>query len=166
MRRLTVKRILELAAEHAAMTVDELTGDQKTNDRVIPRHRAMLVIRTLRPDMSYPEVGRRMGGFDHTSVLHGERRARQRMEASPEEAAAFAELLALCRAEASKLADLLVELRADGVTHASEEDLVRWRRVDRLDRAIWLVGGVLADLQQARELASDTTGDLFAQAAA
>lgn len=169
MARLTVKRIVEISALHSDLSVDELTGDGKTQDLVIPRHRTFLAVRTLRPDMSYPEIGRRMGGKDHTTVLHGERRARQRIASSPEEAHALSELLVLCRAEASSIADLAAELRAaeriDGAAGDADE-VARWCRVDRLDRAIWLVGGVLADLHQARDLAGDTTGDLFAARAA
>lgn len=161
MRRLTVKRIVEIVAAHADVTVAALCGDRKTDDVVVPRHRAFCVIRRLRPDMSYPEIGRRMGGKDHTTVLHGERRALERAQ-QPEEAAQLAELMALCRAEASTLEDLAAEMRAaDPHAGLNDEELLRHRRVDRIDRAIYLVGGVLAELQQVRELVSDTTGDLF-----
>lgn len=169
MPRLTVKRIAEIAAAHAGLTIEDLYGDGRTNDLVIPRHRAFLAARTLRPDMSYPEIGRRMGGKDHSTVLHGVRRAKERIAGSEEEAAAARELLVLCRAEASTRADLAAEIR---VAEALDPhgpiglDAARWRRVDQLDRAIWLVGGVLEDLRHARDLAGDTTGELFPMRAA
>lgn len=166
MPRLTVKRIVQIAAAHADLSVEELVGEGKTKNLIVPRHRAFLVVRTLRPDMSLPEIGRRMGGKDHTTVLNGLRRARKRAEA-PEEAAQLHELLALCQAEASTLKDLAAEMRAADPfgENAGGEEVVRHRRVHRLDRAIYLVGGVLAELQQAREMVCDTTGDLFAGAA-
>ena len=41
------------------------------------RYMAMMLCRELVPTISLPQIGVRLGGFDHTTVLHGFRKAKQ-----------------------------------------------------------------------------------------
>lgn len=45
-----------------------------------PRQAAMYCIRQLCPHLSFPEIGRRLGGRDHTTIIHGVRKIEALME--------------------------------------------------------------------------------------
>lgn len=48
-----------------------------------PRHIAWYLVREL-TDMSYPDMGRRIGGYDHTTAIYGVERITQKLaEAEP-----------------------------------------------------------------------------------
>jgi hypothetical protein len=69
--RITVADVIrETAAKHR-LTVAELLGPSRERKYVRPRQEAMYQVFTKCPHISYPEAGRRMGGRDHTTVLHG-----------------------------------------------------------------------------------------------
>ena len=72
-RRITVEDIQNLVASHYSMTRADLLSSQKTAKVVKPRQVAMYLAKalTLR---SLPEIGRRFGGRDHTTVLHAVRK--------------------------------------------------------------------------------------------
>lgn len=53
---------------------DEIRGASRMRYCVEPRQYAFWAMRRLRPDMSYPQIGRFFGSRDHTTVLHGERK--------------------------------------------------------------------------------------------
>ena len=75
------KRILYEVARKHRVFVAELLSRQKSNPLVAARHEAMYRMKT-ETAMSMPAIGRRMGGRDHTTVLHGVRRHKERMEAA------------------------------------------------------------------------------------
>jgi hypothetical protein len=67
------KRIaLEVAAKHRLLLVD-LLSVRRNRALVEARHEAMYRMKT-ETSMSFPEIGRRLGGRDHTTVMHGVRR--------------------------------------------------------------------------------------------
>jgi len=67
------KRIVyEVATKHH-ITVAELIGGQRSSPIVAARHEAMYRMKT-ETAMNLPAIGRRLGGRDHTTVLHGVRR--------------------------------------------------------------------------------------------
>lgn len=72
------KRILAEVANKHALTVSQVTGRQRNRAFVIARHEAIYRLHT-ETEMSLPQIGRRVGGRDHTSVLHGIKRHKQRM---------------------------------------------------------------------------------------
>ena len=51
------------------MSVTEVTGDRRSRPVVEARHLAMYLAREL-TDASLPKIGERIGGRDHTTVLH------------------------------------------------------------------------------------------------
>jgi len=64
------RRILtEVAVKHRIAVVD-LTSPRRDRPSVRARHEAMWRMRTETP-MSLPDIGRRLGGRDHTTIMHG-----------------------------------------------------------------------------------------------
>lgn len=69
--RTTVADILrEVAAKHG-LSVKSLLGPCRERVYAWPRQEAMYRVFTECPHVSYPEAGRRMGGRDHTTIIHG-----------------------------------------------------------------------------------------------
>lgn len=66
-------RLMSRVARATGVTVTDLRSDRRPADVVKARHILFYVARTL-TTYSLPEIGRRSGGKDHTSVLHGVRR--------------------------------------------------------------------------------------------
>lgn len=91
---LTIKEIIMLCCVEEGLSYQEIIGDGRTNRIAHPRQRFMWVVRKAKPGMSLPEIGRRFGGRDHTTVLHAIRKVESRMLASPIETAKVNALLA------------------------------------------------------------------------
>ncbi len=72
-RATTVEDIQRATAEYFALTVRELCGDRRHRGVSQPRMIAMWIARE-RLTMSYPEIGRRFGGKDHTTVMSGHKK--------------------------------------------------------------------------------------------
>ncbi len=69
MPEVSVERIQELVVERFGMTLQELTGDRRSQSIVYPRQVAMYLCREL-TDSSLPKIGKKFGGRDHTTVIH------------------------------------------------------------------------------------------------
>ncbi len=67
--RITIDMILSAVAESTGISVTEITGDKRSRPVVESRHVAMYLAREL-TDASLPKIGDRIGGRDHTTVLH------------------------------------------------------------------------------------------------
>ncbi len=67
--QITIDRIQELVCERFGVTMDELTGDRRSQNIVYPRQVAMYLAREL-TDSSLPKIGKEFGGRDHTTVIH------------------------------------------------------------------------------------------------
>jgi chromosomal replication initiator protein len=67
--RITIDLILSSVAEFTGISVTEIIGDKRTRPVVEGRHLAMYLAREL-TDASLPKIGDRIGGRDHTTVLH------------------------------------------------------------------------------------------------
>ncbi len=65
--------IQKAVAEHYALKQADLLCERRTRAIARPRHVAMYLAKTL-TTRSYPDIGRRFGGRDHTTVLHAVRR--------------------------------------------------------------------------------------------
>lgn len=100
--------VLTLAAAQAGVALHDLVSGS-TRRLAHARQRAMYVIHRLRPDMSRSEIGRRMGGRDHTTVLHGLLRAEARAALDPREAALIADLTARALQGAAAVLDIEIE---------------------------------------------------------
>ena len=73
MDTLTIEDVQAAVAMASRVTVSELKGPRKSQDISVARAIAMYLSREL-TGVSYPAIGRRFGGKDHTSVIHACRR--------------------------------------------------------------------------------------------
>jgi len=67
--RVTIDLILSTVADSTGISVTEITGEKRSRAVVESRHLAMYLAREL-TDASLPKIGDRLGGRDHTTVLH------------------------------------------------------------------------------------------------
>lgn len=72
-RRVSVEEIQRRVAEHYGIRVADLIGPQRLRSFARPRQVAMWLAKTM-TSRSLPDIGRRFGGRDHTTVMHGVRR--------------------------------------------------------------------------------------------
>jgi chromosomal replication initiation ATPase DnaA len=69
--RITGRAVADFVGRHYGVTFDELAGPRRTLPLARARQFAMYAMRELCPHMSYPAIGRLLGGRDHTTILHG-----------------------------------------------------------------------------------------------
>ena len=67
--RITIELIIKIVAGRLNVSEAEIKGDRRSRNVVQARHVAMYLAREL-TDLSLPKIGERMGGRDHTTVLH------------------------------------------------------------------------------------------------
>ncbi len=75
-RRVKIEDIQRIVAKHYNVSKQDLLSSRRTRSIVWPRHIAMYLAKSLTP-RSLPEIGRRFGGRDHTTVLHAVRRVEE-----------------------------------------------------------------------------------------
>ncbi len=75
-RKITVEEIQRKVAEHYNIRLSELIGPRRTRTLARPRQIAMWLCKRL-TSRSLPEIGRRFGGRDHTTVMHGVRKVEE-----------------------------------------------------------------------------------------
>jgi chromosomal replication initiator protein len=68
-KRLTVESIQKVVAEHFKIRVTDLKSKRRQRALTVPRQIAMYLSR-VRTNASFPEIGARFGGKDHTTVMH------------------------------------------------------------------------------------------------
>lgn len=68
-RRVTVDEIQKLVSEHFGLKQADLLSERRTRSVARPRQVAMWLCKQ-HTTRSYPDIGRRFGGRDHTTVLH------------------------------------------------------------------------------------------------
>jgi chromosomal replication initiator protein len=72
-RRVRIEDIQRIVARHYNVSKTELLSNRRTRTIVKPRQVAMYLAKVMTP-RSLPEIGRRFGGRDHTTVLHAVRK--------------------------------------------------------------------------------------------
>ena len=77
-RKLTIEEIQRKVAEHYNVRLSDLIGPKRLRVIARPRQVAMYLSKQLTP-RSLPEIGRRFGGRDHTTIMHGVRRIEELM---------------------------------------------------------------------------------------
>lgn len=80
--RLTVAEIQKVVAQHYKLSRDEMLSQRCSRDVARPRQVSMWLCKKL-TTRSYPDIGRRHGGRDHTTVLHAFRRIEELQEVDP-----------------------------------------------------------------------------------
>lgn len=79
-RRVRIEDIQRVVSKHYNVSRQELVSNRRTRMIVKPRQIAMYLAKTLTP-RSFPEIGRRFGGRDHTTVLHAVRKIEEMIAA-------------------------------------------------------------------------------------
>ena len=77
-RKVTVEEIQRRVSEHYNIRLSELIGPTRVRTVARPRQMAMYLCKTL-TSRSLPEIGRRFGGRDHTTIMHGVRKIEELM---------------------------------------------------------------------------------------
>ncbi|WP_221181457.1 chromosomal replication initiator protein DnaA [Histidinibacterium lentulum] len=72
-RKITVEEIQRKVAEHYNIRLSDLVGPRRMRSFARPRQVAMWLAKTL-TSRSLPEIGKRFGGRDHTTIMHGVRK--------------------------------------------------------------------------------------------
>ncbi len=72
-KRVRIEEIQRIVSRHYNVSRNELLSNRRTRVIVKPRQVAMYLSKMLTP-RSLPEIGRRFGGRDHTTVLHAVRK--------------------------------------------------------------------------------------------
>ena len=78
-RRVRIEDIQRVVARHFNVSKADLLSSRRTRTIVRPRQIAMYLAKMLTP-RSLPEIGRRFGGRDHTTVLHAVRKIEELIE--------------------------------------------------------------------------------------
>ena len=77
-QEITAASILGQTAAFFNITLDELKSKSRTRTLVTARQIGMYLLREL-TDMSLPKIGQELGGRDHTTVMHADRKIRTLM---------------------------------------------------------------------------------------
>ncbi|MCA0368309.1 MAG: chromosomal replication initiator protein DnaA [Proteobacteria bacterium] len=77
-RRITVDEIQKTVADHFNLKQADLLSERRTRSVARPRQIAMYLCKQ-HTTRSYPDIGRRFGGRDHTTILHGVRKIEELM---------------------------------------------------------------------------------------
>ncbi len=75
-KRVRIEDILKIVSRHYKVARNDLLSSRRSRDVVRPRQIAMYLAKSL-TSRSLPEIGRRFGGRDHTTVLHSVRKVEQ-----------------------------------------------------------------------------------------
>ena len=77
-REISPDGILKIVADHFSVKVSELRSDRKHKLIALPRQVAMYLTRSL-TDCSFPDIGQRFGGRDHTTVMYAVKKIEKRL---------------------------------------------------------------------------------------
>ena len=72
-RRITIEEIQRRVAEHYNIKMSEMSSERRARAVARPRQVAMFLSKQL-TSRSLPEIGRKFGGRDHTTVMHAVKR--------------------------------------------------------------------------------------------
>jgi chromosomal replication initiator protein len=75
-RRVTIDEIQRRVAEHFNIRLSEMTSERRARAVARPRQIAMYLAKQL-TTRSLPEIGRKFGGRDHTTVMHAIRKVEE-----------------------------------------------------------------------------------------
>ena len=82
-RRITVKQIQEIVADFYDIPVFHMTSESREASHAQPRQMAMYLVREML-GRSTPDIGRRFGNRDHTTVIHALSAVKKRMARNEE----------------------------------------------------------------------------------
>ncbi|MEA3347485.1 MAG: chromosomal replication initiator protein DnaA [Pseudomonadota bacterium] len=68
-KNITIEEIIKAVSDHFKISTKDMLSRKKTRNIVFPRQVAMFLSRTITEE-SYPEIGNKFGGKDHTTVIY------------------------------------------------------------------------------------------------
>lgn len=78
-REITVEKIQKKVAEHFQIKTNDLKSSKRQKNIVFPRQVAMYICRNL-TGLSYPEIGSKFGGKDHSTIIHAIKKIEKMMK--------------------------------------------------------------------------------------
>jgi chromosomal replication initiator protein len=75
-RRITIDEIQRKVTEHFSLKMDDMASARRARNVARPRQIAMYLAKQL-TQRSLPEIGRKFGGRDHTTVMHAVRKVEE-----------------------------------------------------------------------------------------
>ena len=82
-RRVTIEEIQRKVAEHYNIRLSDMIGPKRVRTLARPRQVAMYLSKELTA-RSLPDIGRRFGGRDHTTIIHGVRKVEELVASDPQ----------------------------------------------------------------------------------
>ena len=89
---ITPASIIDQVSRYYNYSVDDIKSEKRKNEIVSCRQMAMYIIRTL-TNLSLPEIGKEMGGKNHTTVLYSIKKMEETIKQDPNTAKIAAELI-------------------------------------------------------------------------
>jgi chromosomal replication initiator protein len=77
-KEITVDLIKKVVSNHYGIRIEEMDSKKRTRAISFPRQVAMYISREL-TDLSLPQIGNRFGGRDHSTILHGYDKIKNKM---------------------------------------------------------------------------------------
>ncbi len=78
-REISIESIQKTVANHFNIKTAELKSSKRLKTLVLPRQVAMYISRKM-TSSSFPEIGNRFGGKDHSTIIHAIKKIEQKME--------------------------------------------------------------------------------------
>lgn len=78
-KEITIEKIQKKVADHFQIKTSELKSAKRLKNIVFPRQVAMYISRNL-TSLSYPEIGTKFGGKDHSTIIHAIKKIEKMMK--------------------------------------------------------------------------------------
>ena len=91
-KELTPARIIKGVAEHFNLSLLDICSTKKAKEIAYPRQIAMYLCRTL-TNATLDQIGKELGGKDHTTIMHGEKKITEQLNAGDEKLESTIEIL-------------------------------------------------------------------------
>ncbi|NOY12731.1 MAG: chromosomal replication initiator protein DnaA [Deltaproteobacteria bacterium] len=78
-KEVTVENIQKIVASHYQIKISDLKSSKRLKSFVLPRQIAMYISRKL-TSSSYPEIGTKFGGKDHSTIIHAIKKIEKKLE--------------------------------------------------------------------------------------
>ena len=91
-QELTANRIIKCVAEHFNLSLLDICSTKKAKEIAYPRQIAMYLCRTL-TGTTLDQIGKELGGKDHTTIMHGEKKIMDQLNSGDEKLTATIEVL-------------------------------------------------------------------------
>ena len=82
-RTITPQYILDIVADHFGLSIEDLRGSKRSKNIAWPRQIAMYLIRQY-TDSNFTDIGKLLGGRDHTTVIHGHDKIKDELQTDEE----------------------------------------------------------------------------------